>query len=57
MVFSIIKISMTTGQLLQQGKLIIQAGSQYELTLKENFPKGVYTLIINNPQQSSRIDS
>ena len=45
-------IRMATGQLMQQGKMIIQAGSQYELPLKENFRKGVYTLIVNNTQQS-----
>ena len=45
-------IRMATEQLMQQGKMIIQAGGQYELPLKENFRKGVYTLIVNNTQQS-----
>jgi hypothetical protein len=43
---------MTTGQLMQQGKMMLQAGGQYELPLKENLQRGVYTLLVNNTQQS-----
>ncbi len=45
-------VRMASGQLMQQGKLTIQAGGQYELPLKESFQKGVYTLVVNNTLQS-----
>ncbi len=45
-------INTVTGQIILEGKLVIQNGGQYELPLKENLQKGVYTLLVNNTQQS-----
>jgi hypothetical protein len=46
------RINMITGQLVQQGNLSIKNWGQYELPLKENFKKGIYTMVVSNNLQS-----